>query len=62
MDGKPANGIDVTLNVKTDSNIPIRGQINQDTTDDLGHVFFVFDLPRDETVQYLVIKVSMTLS
>ena len=59
MDGKPAKGIDVTLDAKTDSNIPLGGQINKDTSDALGHVHFVINLPRDETVQHLVVKVSV---
>ena len=60
MDGKPAKGIDVTLDAKTDSNSPLGGQINKGTTNyALGNVHFVIYLPRDETVQYLVIKVSV---
>ena len=65
MNGKPAAGVDLEIEAKTDTDDVVQerlqnqnaGDQNTDTSDDAGHASFVVDVPKKYTIQYLKIIV-----
>ena len=65
MNGKPARGIDIEIDAKTNTDVALheRRQVgakaNHDTTDHLGHGSFIVDVPKTYSITHLNIKVSV---